>query len=262
MFIDSHCHLDFACFDESRSRVIIDAQAAGVQYFVIPGVSLARWHKQISLANTSSYYFVALGIHPFFLHEYNSGDLEKLDDLLSSPLNVVALGECGIDCSLNESKLELQIRVFTQQVVLAKKYNKPLIIHHRKSIDLILKILRQQQFTYGGVFHAFSGSTQQAEAIIKLGFKLGVGGTITYERGQKTRAALAQVPLSSLVLETDSPDMPISGQQGKINQPSNIAIIFEYLVALRQESREEIKRACFENTRGLFNLPMDYNEQI
>ncbi len=256
MFIDSHCHLDFTCFDDCRNQVISDAQAAGVHYFVIPGVSSSRWQKQISVSNTSARYFVALGIHPFFLYEYNSGDLEKLDSLLSSKPGVLAVGECGIDCSLNASQWDLQIDVFTKQVLLAKKYKKPLIIHHRKSIDLILKILRQQQFTYGGVFHAFSGSKQQAEAIINLGFKLGIGGIITYSRGQKTRAAIAQVSLNSLVLETDSPDMPISGQQGKINEPSNIAAIFQALVALRQESEDDIRQACFENTLTLFNLPM------
>ena len=143
---------------------------------------------------------------------------------------------------------------------MAKQFQLPVILHHRKSHDIILRQLRQYQLPKGGVIHAFSGSYQQAMQYIQLGFKLGVGGTITYERAVKTRAVMAKVPLDALVLETDAPDMPICGRQGQRNSPEYLPEILAVLALLRHEPIEQITQVLWATTCALFALPEKIND--
>ncbi|WP_102795678.1 TatD family hydrolase [Bowmanella denitrificans] len=252
--IDSHCHLDFSDFDHDRQVQIAQARQHGVTDIVIPGVSAAQWPKLITLCQANSHLHFALGLHPYFLADFQSEHLEQLDGLLQEYAGqVVAVGEIGIDLVI-DADAGLQEQVFMAQLKLAEKHQLPVIIHHRKSHHLILHCLKTVRFTQGGVIHAYSGSKQQAQAYIGQGFKLGVGGTITYPRARKTRQAISQVPLEALLLETDSPDMPMSGRQGARNSPVYLSQVLDSLVALRQESRQQLERQTEQNTRQLFKL--------
>ncbi|WP_416307780.1 TatD family hydrolase [Neptunicella sp. SCSIO 80796] len=254
--IDSHCHLDFATFDQDRDAILQRCAEAGLTDIVIPGTQQQLWTKQIALCqrqqqNSPALKF-ALGLHPYFLDSFQTEHLGQLKLLLEQHLSTaVAVGEMGIDQAI-DIPLELQISVFEQQLEIASQLSLPVIVHHRRSHHLIQQSVKRCQFKQGGVIHAFSGSLQQAEAYIESGFKLGIGGVITYPRAAKTRKTVSKLPLDSILLETDAPDMPISGRQGQRNSPEFLPEILDSLVELRSESRAEIERITDQNCQQLF----------
>lgn len=249
--IDSHCHLDFEQFAEDHQQVLNEAIELGITDFVIPGVEASKWQSLIEFCQLNSSCHFALGIHPYFLSSYKVGDLKQLA-LLIEDSNAVAVGECGIDSSIEN--IELQQQIFEQHIMLSNQFAKPLIVHHRKSHHLILQCFKKLKPEYGGVIHAFSGSLQDAEKYLSYGFKLGVGGTITYDRAKKTREVIKQVPLEHLLLETDSPDMPVSGRQGLRNEPKYLVNALDALAELKAMDKEHIAQQTYINTRKLFNL--------
>ena len=247
--IDSHCHLDFSCFDHDRVEVLERCRKQAVNTIVIPGTQASRWQKQIDLCHLYPQLRFALGLHPYFLNSFESTHLITLTNLLKQYQNkVVAIGEMGLDAHIDVD-WQLQIHVFEQQLMIAKEHRLPVILHHRNSHNELIRILKAKKFTQGGIVHAFSGSLREAQTYIYLGFKIGVGGGITYSRATKTRNTIAQLPLNSLVLETDAPDMPLMGKQGKRNSPEYLPEILECLLALRNETKLEILQACSYNVR-------------
>ena len=213
-FIDSHCHLDFSEFDTNRESLINACVAKGINQFIVPGISLAQSLNLLEFKATYPQVSIAAGLHPYFLAQHQQSHLESLFNFAkANKTQLVAIGECGIDRSI--SNLEKQTFLFEQQIALANELDLPLIVHHRQSHDLIAQSFKRCRPKNGGVIHAFSGSIQQAHYYIKQGFKLGVGGVITYERAAKTRAVIAKLKPQQLVLETDSPSMPLSGYQGE-----------------------------------------------
>jgi len=255
VLIDSHCHLDFSCFDHDRGEVLDRCRKLAVDTIVIPGTQASQWQKQIDLCHLHPQLKFALGLHPYFLNSFEPAHLVKLTHLLNQYQNkVLALGEIGLDTHIDVD-WELQIHMFEQQLTIAKEHMLPIILHHRNSHNELIRILKAKKFTQGGIVHAFSGSLQAAQTYIDLGFKIGVGGGITYSRANKTSKTIAQLPLNSLVLETDAPDMPLMGKQGQRNSPEYLPEIFECLLALRKETKQEILQACSYNVRvSLANL--------
>jgi TatD DNase family protein len=247
LFIDSHCHFDFNCFDHDRTEVLDRCRNMAVDIIVIPGTQASQWQKQIDLCQQFPQLKFALGLHPYFLNRFEPGHLVKLANLLNQYQNkVLALGEIGLDAHIDVD-WKIQIQVFEQQLMIAKEHMLPVILHHRNSHNELIRILKDKKFSQGGIVHAFSGSLQEAQIYIDLGFKIGVGGGITYSRANKTRKTIAQLPLNSLVLETDAPDMPLMGKQGQRNSPEYLPEIFECLLSLRKETKQEILQACFDN---------------
>ena len=255
---DSHCHLDFTDFDRDRSEVLERAADSGVGYICIPATRRGQWQRLINPLPISQpiQIIVALGLHPYFMADHHTGDLEALDQFLQqhrSLPHVVAIGETGLDFVVSQDR-EKQLSMFTGQVKLACRHELPLIIHGRKSHDQILQILRRHRPPRGGIIHAYSGSEQQAQDYLKLGFKLGFGGGITYPRASKTRQLASTLPLASLVLETDAPDMPLNGQQGKRNEPSQVLRVATCLASLRNITLPEVAGATSENCQAIFGL--------
>ena len=251
--IDSHCHLDFEPFDIDRESLIANLATKGVSDVVVPAVHKGNWQRVIDLCGAHENLHAALGIHPCFMHKAERKDCDELALMAQQYREqIVAIGECGLDFSLDT--LEQQRHYFTFQIKLACELDLPLIIHHRNSHDIIWAFLRKFKPPKGGVIHAFSGSLQQAERYIDLGFKLGVGGTITYSRAQKTREVMAKVPVESLLLETDAPDMPIFGRQGERNSPYYLKEVFAVLCLLREQAGDELAKQLAQNTRQLFAL--------
>ena len=259
MLIDSHCHLDFSCFDSDRAEVLQRCHQQQINTIVIPGTQACTWQKQIDLCHSYPQLRFALGLHPYFLNDYNAEHLTQLDSLLSLQKHkVVALGEIGLDHNIDVD-WTLQVNIFTKQLQMAKEHNLPVILHHRNSHNDLIRILKAEKFNQGGIIHAFSGSLQEALTYIALGFKIGVGGGITYERANKTRNTIKQLPLESLVLETDSPDMPLMGKQGQRNSPEYLTEILDVLTKLRSESTHNIGINCTTNVRAsLANLKSDF----
>lgn len=254
MLTDTHCHLNFPCFDQSLSSLLTQAQQRGVFRFIIPATDPKTWKKieMLSLEYKAVYY--ALGIHPQFLDDFNDQDLCLLSDKLNDrAVKFIAIGEIGLHkCS--DEKEQLQELVFSAQLKLALQAKLPVILHIVKKQQRVLEILKALNFKEGGVYHAFSGSIEMANEFIKLGFKLGIGGVITAPCSVKTRKTVSKIPLSAIVLETDSPSMPLFNQTESINTPLNILPILEVLYDLRNEKREAIRLQIEKNVNAIFNV--------
>ncbi|MCW7553909.1 TatD family hydrolase [Endozoicomonas gorgoniicola] len=255
--IDSHCHLDFPEFDPDRSQVLTTAFEQGVEVICVPGTESERWEPLLQMCSDIQKpvkLFAALGIHPWFVGQHEPNDLQRLAEYFETNEHIVAVGEAGLDFALQSVNRKAQMFWLTEQLELARQFGKPVILHARKAHDLILKQLRQKPVKQGGIVHAFSGSEQQAYQYIEQGFCLGFGGGITYPRAKKTRALAASLPLSSLVLETDAPDMPLCGFQGQRNEPAQLTVVLETLAELRREPKAEIAEATRLNTIKILSL--------
>ena len=210
MWIDTHCHLDAAEFAADREAVVARAKAAGVEQIVIPAVDAANFDAVRLLAIEHDFTY-ALGIHPLCVMRAADGDLVKLAEALEThhaDPRLVAVGEIGLDFFVPGIDPETQQHFYGEQLKLAKRAGLPVLLHVRRSADKLLAGLRRVGFAHGGIAHAFNGSEQQAQAFIDLGFKLGFGGTLTFERSLQIRRIAANVPETALVMETDAPDIP------------------------------------------------------
>jgi TatD DNase family protein len=255
VLIDSHCHLDFSCFDHDRAEVLNHCRKLAIKTIVIPGTQASHWQKQIDLCHLHPQLRFALGLHPYFLNSFEPLHLVELSQLLNQYQDkILAVGEIGLDSRIDVD-WKLQLQVFEQQLLIAQEHMLPVILHHRNSHNEIIRSLKAKKFTQGGIVHAFSGSVQEANTYIDLGFKIGIGGGITYSRASKTRKTIAQLPINCLVLETDAPDMPLMGKQGQRNSPEYLPEIFESLLSLRNETKQQLLKACSLNVRvSLANL--------
>lgn len=250
VLFDSHCHLDLPELLPDLELHLASAKAVGVDDFLVPAVQSSAWLPLLALKQRYGFY-IALGVHPWWASQSELEALSGLEALAALP-EVCAIGEIGLDFALDEQSFALQRQCFELQLQLAATLKKPVILHHRKSQNELLQTLKQQQFSQGGILHAFSGSFQQGKAFIDLGFKLGIGGTITYDRAEKTRKAVKQFPLDTLVLETDSPSMPLNGFQGQINTPAQLPLVLEVLAELKGENQHQIAQVLYNNTVQLF----------
>ena len=256
MFIDSHCHLDRSCFSADRANVLAAAQSAQISDIIIPAITAQHWQRMqyIQADNHSGVNLhLAYGLHPMFMAQHQADDLNHLYDWLSQK-NPIAVGECGLDFFIKDADKTRQLAVFEAQVKLSCEFALPLIIHARKSLDLVFKILRKYPSSTG-VVHCFSGSEQQAHQLINLGFYLSFGGVITYPRAKKIRTLAANLPLEYLLLETDAPDQADKQHYGQRNEPAWLVNIAATLAELRQDSIENIARISCLNTKTLFALP-------
>ncbi len=265
MWIDTHCHLDAPEFDVDRDAVREQARASGVDLCVLPAVQRRDWPGVQALAARHGDAY-ALGIHPLYVPQANDEDLAALDQALSACRDDprrVAVGEIGLDFFVPElctpEMRERQWHFYLQQLYLARKHGLPVILHVRRSADLLLKGLRQVGVC-GGIAHAFNGSAQQAQAFIQLGFALGFGGAMTFERATALRALAARLPLEALVLETDAPDIPphwiyrtaedrARGHAQGRNTPAELPRIAQVLAGLRGLSAQALAQATTANAR-------------
>ena len=249
MWIDTHCHLDAPEFAQDTQAVRERARAAGVSRCVLPAVRATDFEKVRALAHAHGDAY-ALGIHPLYTPEARIEDLAQLDVALHAwrdDPHLVAVGEIGLDGFVPELntplRQERQQQFYREQLKIARRHGLPVILHVRRSADALLKGLRDIG-AVGGIAHAFNGSLQQAQAFIALGFKLGFGGALTFERALQLRRLAVELPLTALVLETDAPDIPpqwlyasaeqrAAGQPQGRNEPAELPRIAQILADLR-----------------------------
>lgn len=254
-FTDTHCHFDFPPFYGQEAQSLALAQQAGVWQIIVPAVTADRFARVLRLAREHSPLYAALGLHPLYIAQHGDEQLAQLADFLASkPAKLVAVGEIGLDLYMAEPQLARQQRLLAAQLKLAGRHDLPVILHSRRSHDQLAAMLRRADVPRRGVVHGFAGSLAQAQAFVRLGYFIGVGGTITYPRAQKTRGVMAQLPLAALLLETDAPDMPLAGYQGQPNRPERAADVFQALCLLRPEPAETIATQLQQNTRTLFAI--------
>ena len=208
VWIDTHCHLDAAEFDADRDAVVAAARAAGVATIVLPATDAGNFGRVRELAHRHGLAY-ALGIHPMCTGNAGEADLAALRAGLEANRDdprLVAVGEIGLDHFIAGLDRERQAGIFAAQLKLAREFDLPVLLHVRRAVDSVLKQLRTRPVR-GGIAHAFNGSEQQASAFVELGFKLGFGGALTFDRALRIRRVAAAVPLASIVMETDAPDI-------------------------------------------------------
>lgn len=256
-FVDTHCHFDFPPFTGNEAQSIAQAAKAGVQAIIVPAIEAANFERVLDLARSHTALYAALGLHPIVVETHQDAHLDQLEAcILTAGNKLVAIGEIGLDLYRDDPQFDRQQTLLDAQLKLAKRHDLPVILHSRRTHDKLAMHLKRADLPRTGVVHGFSGSLQQAQRFIELGYKIGVGGTITYPRASKTRDVMAQLPLSSLLLETDAPDMPLNGFQGQPNRPEQAARVFATLCELRAEPAGTIADALLQNTEDLFGITL------
>jgi len=250
MLIDTHCHLDAAEFDADRDAVHAAALVAGVERMVIPAVAVDGFFKAKTVVARYPGCVAAYGIHPLYVMQARESDLAVLREWLARE-QPVAVGEIGLDFYVTDSDPLRQEFFFVEQLKLAREFDLPVLLHVRRSVDQVLKQLRRIRVP-GGIAHAFNGSRQQADEFIRLGFKLGFGGAMTFSGSTRIRALAAELPADAIVLETDAPDIPPAWLNGQRNAPGELPRIASVLAELRGVSVAEVAAASNAAARTLF----------
>lgn len=258
--IDSHSHIDFSEFDSDRNDAIQRAIGIGVSDIIVSSTTAERWElvKKVCDENRHTCH-PAYGLHPMFMSQHKvaerDNDIERLKLWLENN-QAIAIGEIGLDFLIedaDESNRKAQLKLFISQLEVASELQLPVIIHARKSLDIILKYLRKFPDVRGSI-HSFSGSEQQAKQLIDLGFYLGFGGPITYSRATRLHKLITDLPLDALLVETDSPDQPDSRHYLQRNEPAFIIHVIEKIADLKQLDVALVANVTSKNSIDLFNL--------
>jgi len=252
MWIDTHCHLDADAFDADREAVLERARAAGVSMIVIPAVEAAAFPTVAQLAHRHGYAY-ALGIHPLYTPQAAEGDIERLREALAAARDdprLVAVGEIGLDYSVEGLDRQRQEWFYAQQLKLAREFRLPVILHVRRSADGLLKYLNRHE-VIGGIAHAFNGSEDQALRLIARGLKLGYGGAMTYDGSLRIRQLAATLPDDAWVLETDAPDIPPQWRrkdgESLRNEPGDLPAMAQVMAQLREAPLDAVAQTNRRN---------------
>jgi len=253
MFVDSHCHLDKLDYQELHNGiqdVIAKAKAANVTELLSVGVTLDSFPNMLEMIEPYDNVYASCGVHP--LDVDSEFALDTLNEYASHP-RVVAVGETGLDYHYQPETAELQRLRFEQQVDLAVKLNKPLIIHTRNAREDTLDILRNGQAQRcGGVIHCFTEDLAFAEAAMELGFYISISGIVTFRQATELKEVVKALPLERLLIETDSPYLAPVPHRGKQNQPAYVVEVAAYIAQLKGCSLHEVGQKTSENFRNLF----------
>ncbi len=254
MLIDTHAHLDAKQFDEDRTEVIARAKEAGVGHIVNIGFNRETIPTTLALAEQYDFIYAAVGWHPQDVTSMREEDFAWIEELCRHP-KVVAIGEIGLDYYWDKSTMELQQRIFREQIRLARKVGKPIIIHNREAHLDVLTILKEEKAEeVGGIMHCFSGSADTAIACVKMNFHISFGGPITYKNAVQPKKALAAVPMDRLLLETDCPYLTPHPFRGKRNESSYVEYVAEAAANIKQVTTDEIAQITTDNAIKLLGI--------
>jgi TatD DNase family protein len=250
--VDSHSHLDTSEFDHDRADVIARAHASGVMRQIVPAIDAPSWQKLRAVCAAHAGLFPAYGLHPMFLASHLPAHLLDLRRWIQCE-RPVAIGECGLDFHVHVLDPVLQQQYFDGQLALAKEFDLPLIVHARHAVEAVIASFKRFDGVRG-VVHSFSGSIEQARQLWKLGFMIGLGGPVTYERANRLRKLAATMPIEYLLLETDAPDQPDAQHRGQRNEPARLTTVLQSIAHLRKQDAECIAAATTANAERLFAL--------
>lgn len=250
--VDSHSHFDVDAFDGDRGAALQRAKAAGVAAQVIPGVIADWWTGLREVCASDPGLHAAYGLHPTFLDAHRPSHLDDLR-LWIERERPCAVGECGLDRYIENPRFDEQMHYFEAQCRLAAEFDLPLIIHARRAFEDVILVLRRIG-GLRGVVHSYAGSVEQARQLHDLGFCLGIGGPVTYERANRIREVVRTMPLDQLLLETDSPDQPNATRRGQRNEPAFMLDVLDCIAQLRGESCESIAASTTANAERLFGI--------
>ncbi|TVP90960.1 MAG: TatD family deoxyribonuclease [Pseudomonadaceae bacterium] len=257
-YIDTHTHFDFPDFAADRASVLADCARTGVERLVVVGVSAGHWPRLWNLVKSDARLFAAFGLHPMFLADHQPADIQQLHDWLAAHHRhpqCCAVGEIGLDYFLPELDRDHQQSLFEQQLALALDFDLPALLHVRRAHAATIATLKRYRLPRGGIVHAFAGSLEEAREYHKLGFKLGLGGAVTWPQAKRLQRVVAQLPAESLVLETDAPDMAPAFAAKQRNSPEHLPRIAALIAELRNETPQQLAEQCWYNSCELFNWP-------
>jgi TatD DNase family protein len=247
---DSHSHLDAPEFDADREAVITRAEAAGVQAQLVPAVAFRTWPALKATCALRPGLKAAYGLHPMYLAEHRPEHLDALPAWIERE-RPAAVGECGLDFFVEGLEPEAQRDYFTRQLEIARDFGLPVVLHARRAVDDVIATIRRVG-GLRGVVHSWSGSEEQAAQLYRLGFSLGIGGPVTFERAQRLRRTVATMPIEHLLLETDSPDQPDAGRRGQRNEPAFLVEVLREVARLRGVDESVVAEATHRNAEALF----------
>ena len=250
MFIDTHCHI-FSEYYDDIDKVISECRDNDIDKIIINGCNIKSNIEVMELANKYDIVYAAIGFHPTELDDFKEEYFRFLEENINNS-KVVAIGEIGLDYHYDNADKEKQIMVFRRQLDIADKYNKPIIVHSRDSIQDTYNILKQ--YKVKGSIHCFSGSVEMAREFIKLGYKLGIGGIITYKNAKTIKEVVRDIDLSYILLETDSPYLTPSPYRGESNSPKYIPLIAEAIADIKDVSIVDISRVTTANAEAIFDF--------
>ena len=248
--IDTHCHLNKEYY-ENVETVINDAVSDNVEYLIVSSCSPENWEENINLINKYKNVYLNISLHPEYGNEEINYDLylEQMKKIIKSNSKIIAIGEIGLDYHYDNTNKDRQKDLFIKQIMLAKEYKLPIVIHTRDATKDTIDILKK--FNIKGIIHCFSGSLETAREYINMGFYLGIGGVVTF-KNSKLKDVIKEIGLDYIVLETDSPYLsPIRGNK---NFPKNIKIIAEYIASLLNISVEEVSKKTTLNVKKIYNI--------
>jgi TatD DNase family protein len=251
--IDTHAHLDDHSFDADRGAMFERAAQAGVRRWIVPAIDRGNWEAIDRLCASREGIHAAYGLHPMFLANHRDEHLDELPAWLEEK-RPVAVGEIGLDFYVEGLDLERQRAIFERQLHIAKQHDLPVIVHARRAFEETIHTLRRIG-GLRGVVHSFSGSEEQARQLFDLGFHLGIGGPVTYDRALRIQRVVAAMPLEYLLLETDSPDQPCMHHRGERNEPAYMVDVLDTIARLRDTDPAQIAQATTLNAEKLFALP-------
>ena len=251
MIFDTHCHLNSEQLFENRDLYIQNAIDRGVKYFTVVGYDLESSRLAVQIAHEYDFIYAAVGISPNDCKETTDEDLEAIEVLAKEP-KVVALGEIGLDYYWNDVPNDKQKEIFQQQVDLAKKHQKPIIIHCRDAYEDTLDILSESGVK--GIMHCYSGSYEMALRFIKIGYYISLAGPVTFKNAKVPKRVAEGVDLNYLLVETDDPYLTPAPYRGKQNEPGNVYFVAQKIAELKGLSYEEVAKQTTENALKVFQL--------
>lgn len=249
---DSHAHIDDESFAADREAMFERARESGIRHIVVPAVDQASWPRIATICAAHPQAHPAYGLHPMYLSQHQPEHLDALVKYLESH-RAIAVGEIGLDFFVPELDPERQREYFQRQLRIARDFDLPVIVHARRAMDEVTSTMKRLG-GLRGVVHSFSGSLQQAQRLWDIGFHVGIGGPVTYERAQRLRQIVASMPIEHLLLETDAPDQPGACHRGQRNEPSNITEVLQVIAQLRGESEASVAAATTANAATLFDF--------
>lgn len=258
--IDVHCHLDFEAFDHDRSAVLQRARGIGISDIIIPGTEKIYWDRIKRLCENHHYkhspkqpeLHACYGIHPYWVNNHEQQDIEELTQYIGSN-RPVAIGECGLDFRPQQAEKNTQLYFFEKQLEIAVNSQLPVVIHSVRATETMIQTIKKFK-DLSGMIHSYSGSIEQAKQLVDLNFYISIGGSMTYENAKNIRQVAKDIPLTSLLIETDAPDQPDRKNTGKRNEPAYLVNTLEVISELRDEQQEVIALQTTSNARVLFNI--------
>ena len=250
MFIDTHCHLSKEYYNDI-DKVVEDNKNAGIEKMIISGCEKKDLDETIELINKYDFIYATIGYHPDQVELINDQDLEYLKELIINNNKIIGIGEIGLDYHYDKEVKEKQKELFRKQLKMAEELKLPVVIHSRDATSDTIEVLRE--FNVTGIIHCFSGSLETANIYIKMGYKLGIGGVLTF-KNSKLSEVIENVGLENIVLETDSPYLAPEPFRGKQNSSKYIPYIAEAIAKIKNISVAEVSRITLENTNSLFDL--------